>query len=33
MSHTDPICSMALEPLTPTADDVENEELRDMTRR
>src|SRR5690606_2688240 len=28
-----PICGMALEPLTPTADEGENAELRDMTRR
>jgi Cu+-exporting ATPase len=28
-----PICGMALEPMTPTAGDVENPELRDMTRR
>jgi Cu+-exporting ATPase len=28
-----PHCGMALEPLTPTADDGENAELRDMTRR
>src|SRR5690349_6598011 len=28
-----PICGMALEPLTPTADDGENAELADMTRR
>ncbi|WP_354696640.1 copper-transporting P-type ATPase [Elongatibacter sediminis] len=28
-----PLCGMALEPLTPTANDGDNEELRDMTRR
>jgi len=28
-----PICGMALEPLTPTAEDGENAELKDMTRR
>ena len=28
-----PICGMALEPRTPTLDDVENPELRDMSRR
>ncbi|HVA58049.1 MAG TPA: heavy metal translocating P-type ATPase [Gemmatimonadaceae bacterium] len=28
-----PICGMALEPMMPTADDGENTELRDMTRR
>ena len=28
-----PICGMALEPLTITAEEPENEELRDMTRR
>jgi Cu+-exporting ATPase len=28
-----PICGMALEPMTPTADGGENEELKDMTRR
>src|SRR5512134_878584 len=28
-----PICGMALEPLAPTADEGENEELADMTRR
>jgi Cu+-exporting ATPase len=28
-----PICGMALEPMTPTAADAENPELRDMTRR
>jgi Cu+-exporting ATPase len=28
-----PICGMALEPLTPTAEDSENAELKDMTRR
>ncbi len=28
-----PLCGMALEPLTPTADEGENAELRDMTRR
>ena len=28
-----PICGMALEPLTPTAGEAENPELRDMTRR
>ncbi|HEX5131673.1 MAG TPA: heavy metal translocating P-type ATPase [Candidatus Krumholzibacteria bacterium] len=28
-----PICGMALEPRTPSADDTENPELRDMTRR
>jgi Cu+-exporting ATPase len=28
-----PLCGMALERLTPTADDAENVELRDMTRR
>jgi Cu+-exporting ATPase len=28
-----PICGMALEPMTPTAGDTENPELRDMTRR
>jgi Cu+-exporting ATPase len=28
-----PICGMALEPMTPAADDTENPELRDMTRR
>jgi Cu+-exporting ATPase len=28
-----PICGMALEPLAPTADEGENEELKDMTRR
>jgi Cu+-exporting ATPase len=28
-----PICGMALEPLTPAADEGENAELRDMTRR
>jgi Cu+-exporting ATPase len=30
---TCPICGMALEPLTPTAEEGENAELRDMTRR
>ena len=30
---TCPICGMALEPMTPTAGDTENPELRDMTRR
>ena len=28
-----PLCGMALEPLTPTAEEGENVELRDMTRR
>jgi Cu+-exporting ATPase len=28
-----PICGMALEPLAPTADETENDELNDMTRR
>src|SRR5204863_2375830 len=28
-----PICGMALEPMTVTAEEPENEELRDMTRR
>src|SRR5579864_5047269 len=28
-----PICGMALEPMTPTGDETENPELRDMTRR
>ena len=28
-----PICGMALEPLTPTAEEGENAELKDMTRR
>jgi Cu+-exporting ATPase len=28
-----PICGMALEPLAPTADEGENQELKDMTRR
>src|SRR4051812_46726116 len=28
-----PICGMALEPMTITAEEPENEELRDMTRR
>ncbi len=28
-----PICGMALEPMTPSAGDTENPELRDMTRR
>jgi len=28
-----PICGMALEPMMPSADDAENPELRDMTRR
>ena len=28
-----PLCGMALEPLTPTAEDTENAELNDMTRR
>ncbi len=28
-----PICGMALEPVTPAADEGENEELKDMTRR
>jgi len=28
-----PICGMTLEPMTPTAGDAENPELRDMTRR
>src|SRR5215472_2842028 len=30
---TCPICGMALEPMTPSAGDAENPELRDMTRR